>query len=207
MTTIPQITTPIPSGTGVSSCQITIPDYSVLREQNLSKINTYYKTLLDGYTVNNNNYTSQSTSSNPNLNTNAQQNLKVLVDNSNKQIVNLSQTMINNVNQDNDLINEQNNQLKLKMAEIDNIINNIKLLKDNNTEMTILSGARQDSLSSTRTSAEDMNFTTNIYIGISILLTLLIIGLIMYLVYSNYTTKSSTNTNLYKNIAINNRTI
>ena len=77
--------------------------------------------------------------------------------------------------------------------------------KDKANEMSIVTNARQDSLNSTKTGAEDMQFTTYIYIGISILLVLLIIGLIMYLVYSNYKTPTQINNNLYKNIAKNNK--
>jgi hypothetical protein len=214
VTTIPQTTNAgatAPTGlassssSGTDSCQVSIPDYSVLRQQNIAKINDYYKTLLSSYTTNYTDYSTQLKSNNINDRTYASTTLKPKVSDYNKQIINLSQTMINNVNQDNDLITVQKSELASKMSEIDNIMANTKLLKDKDIEMTILTNAKKDSLNSTKSSAEDMQFTTYIYIGISILLVLLIIGMIIYLVYSNYTTKSSNNktNNLYKNIATN----
>jgi len=211
ITTIPQTTmsgATAPTGTtpnSSDSCQVTVPDYSVLRKQNISKINDYYNTLLSSYTKNYSDYSTQVSSNNVNDRTYANTTLKPKVSDYNSQIINLSQTMINSVNQDNDLISSQKNELTSKMLEIDSIMANNLLLKDKDNEMTVLSNARQDSLNSTKTSAEDMHFTTYIYIGICILLVCLIIGLIMYLVYSNFTSKSSNNkaNNLYKNIAVN----
>ena len=213
MTTISQTTmagATAPMGLGATpmvsdSCQVTVPDYSVLRQQNIKKINEYYNTLLSSYTQNYSDYSKQLTSNNVNDRTYASTTLKPKVSDYNSQIINLSQTMINNVNQDNDLITAQKNDLTSKMAKIDSIMANIKLLKDKANEMSIVTNARQDSLNSTKTGAEDMQFTTYIYIGISILLVLLIIGLIMYLVYSNYKTPTQINNNLYKNIAKNNK--
>jgi hypothetical protein len=217
MPTNPNTTEPAPFGnatptdpvqSGSISCQVTIPDYNDLRYQNIKKINTYYKTLLDSYTKNYSDYATQSASNNVNDRTYASTTIMPNVQNSNSQIINLSQAMINNVNQDNDLILEQKKTLVEKMDEIDSIITNINLLSDKDTEMTVLSGAKQDSLNSTTSSKEDMQFTTYIYIGICILLVIIIIGLIIYLVYSNYTSKESSNNlksnSLYKNINTNN---
>ena len=207
-TTNPQINfsntqMPTPTDAGTSSCQVTIPDYSVLRQQNITKINNYYSTLLSSYTKNYSDYATQSASSNINDKTNAKTIIMPKVKDNNTQIINLSQAMINNVNQDTDLINNQKNDLTSKMDVIDSIITNIGLLSDKDTEMTILTGAKQDSLASTTSSKDEMQFTTYIYIGICILLVILVIGLIIYLVYSNYTSKTSEtnkNNNLYKNI-------
>ena len=199
----------VPTGTiqsDTESCQVTIPDYSVLRDQNIKKINDYYKTLLTTYTNNYTDYATQSKSGNVNDRTYASTTIMPIVKNSNTQIINLSQTMINNINQDTDLITEQKNELTKKMSQIDSIMSNINILSDKDTEMTVLTGAKEDSLNSTSSSVEDMQFTTYIYIGISILLVLLIIGLIIYLVYSNYTSKTTNkNNNLYKNIATNSK--
>jgi hypothetical protein len=216
-TTTPQIAfsntqIPTPTDAGTSSCQVTIPDYNVLRQQNITKINNYYDTLLTSYTTNYSDYATQSASGNINDRTYASTTIMPNVKNSNTQIINLSQAMINNVNQDTDLINDQKNQLSKKMLKIDSIMSNINLLSDKDAEMNVLTGAKQDSLNSTTSSAEDMQFTTYIYIGICILLVLVVIGLIIYLVSSNSTPKSSSNNsnnsnnskNLYKNIATNN---
>ena len=202
-------TTPTDSQkTGNSTCQVTIPDYNDLRHQNIKKINTYYKTLLDSYTKNYTDYATQSASNNVNDRTYATTTIMPNVQNSNSQIINLSQAMINNVNLDNDLILEQKKTLVEKMDEIDSIITNINLLSDKDIEMTVLTGAKQESLNSTTSSKEDMQFNTYIYIGVCILLVIIIIGLIIYLVYSNYTSKESSNNvklnSLYKNINTNN---
>jgi len=202
-------TTPTgPQQTGTSTCQVTIPDYNDLRHKNIKNINTYYKTLLDSYTKNYTDYATQSASNNVNDRTYATTTIMPNVQNSNSQIINLSQAMINNVNLDNDLILEQKKTLVEKMDEIDSIITNINLLSDKDIEMTVLTGAKQDSLNSTTSSKEDMQFNTYIYIGVCILLVIIIIGLIIYLVYSNYTSKESSNNvklnSLYKNINTNN---
>ena len=188
-----------------SSCQVSIPDYSVLRKENIDKINNFYNTLLNSYTQNYSDYTKGNASSNINDRTNANTILKPKVQDANNQIINLSQTMINSVNQDSDLISAQKNTLTQKMSQIDTIIGSLSLLKDKDDEMTVLSAARDNSLSSTQTNTETIQFTTYIYIGICILITLVIIGLIIYLVSSsNFDNKTTNkNNNLYKNIANN----
>ena len=191
-----------PQTTKSASCQVIIPDYSTLRQENIDTINSYYNNLLNTYTKNYNDYSVQNASNQSNDRTYASTILKPKVSDSNKQIINLSQTMINSVNQDADLINAQKNTLTQKMLQIDSILANIKILNDKNSDMTILNNSRQDSLKSTKDSTYSIQFTTYIYIGICILLVLIIIGLIIYLVYSNFSVKSGNN-NVYKNIAIN----
>jgi hypothetical protein len=160
------------------SCDIAIPDYTVLRQQNLDKINNYYNTLLSSYTQNYRDYTTQSASTNVNDRTYANTTLKPKVQNYNTQIINVSQ--------DTDLIMQQKDQLQDKTNQIDTLMNNIKLLKEKDNEMNILTRARNDSLTSTKTGTDDMNFYTYIYIGINMLMILCIIGIVIYLVYSNY---------------------
>jgi len=204
-TTIPNTTNPqttSPSTQPTDSCQISIPDYSTLRTQNIAKINDYYNTLLSSYTKNYTDYSTQSVSANVNDRTYADKTLKPKVIDYNKQVINLSQTLINNVNQDTDLITDQKNQLADKMADIDTLMDNIKMLKDKDSEMTVLASGRLDSLMTTKTGTEDMQFTTYIYISISVLLVLLIIGLIVYLVYTNYRINNNTNTS--NSVKINN---
>lgn len=213
-TTIPATTmsgatapTAASSASSSNSCQVSVADYDVVRQQNISKINTYYNTLLDSYTKNYTDYATQSASSNVNDRTYANTTLKPKVANYNTQVINVSQELINSVNQDTDLIIEQKNELQTKTLSIDNMIDNIKLLNDKDTEMTVLANSKQDSLNSTQSGTSNMQFNTYIYIGINILLVLSIIGLIIYLVYSNYSVKSNNNSNknnLYKNIVTNN---
>jgi hypothetical protein len=191
---VPMIT----QSTNNSSCNISIPDYTTLRQQNLDKINKYYNTLLSSYTQNYRDYSNQTASSNVNDRTYANTTLKPKVENYNTQIINVSQSMIDNVSLDTDLIMEQKTQLQEKTNQIDTLMNNIKLLKEKDNEMNILTRARNDSLNSTKTGTDDINFYTYIYIGINILMVLSIIGIVIYIVYSNYSRVSE------KNIRMNN---
>jgi len=71
--------------------------------------------------------------------------------------------------------------------------------------MTVLSGSRQDSLSSVKDGEDSVQFSTYIYIGINILAILMILGIVIYIVYSSYTAnKNKTANNLYRGIAVNN---
>lgn len=188
------------------SCNIGIPDYTVLRQQNLDKVNTYYNTLLSSYTQSYKDYSTQIASTNVNDRTYANTTLKPNVQNYNKQIINVSQSMIDNVNQDTDLIMQQKDELLNKTRSIDTIMNNINMLKDKDNEMTVLSNARKDSLNSTQSGAEDMKFNTYIYIGINILMVLCVIGIVIYIVYSNYSVSKNNNrttNNAHRNIMVN----
>lgn len=172
------------SNTTTCNSDINIPDYNILRQQNLEKINTYYNTLLSSYTQSYKDFTTQNVSANVNDRTYANTTLKPKVQNYNTQILNVSKSMIDNINQDTDLIMAQKDQLKENTIKIDNMINEIKLLKDKNNEMNILTRARTDSLNSTKSGADDMNFYTQIYIGINFLMLLCIICLVIYIVSS-----------------------
>lgn len=178
---------------------IDIPDYTVLRQKNLDKINKYYDKILSSYTKTYTDYSTQSASANVNDRTYANTTLRPKVQDNNTQIINLSKEMIKNVNQDTELIMQQKDELSNKTHNIDTLLNNIKLLKIKDTDMTILTKARNDSLDSTKSGADDMNFSTSIYIGINVLMVLTIIGIVMYIVYSNYQ-NTNTNTNIYANI-------
>lgn len=192
-----------------SSCNITIPDYTTLRQQNLDKINAYYNTLLSSYTQNYKDFSTQSASTNVNDRTYANTTLKPKVQEYNTQIITVSQAMIDNVNQDTDLIMSQKNELLDKTHKIDTIMNNIVLLKDKDNEMSVLTGARNDSLNSSKQGDNEMQFSTYIYIGINMLMVLCVIGIVIYLVYSNYSNYSNfgnkrINNNAHRNIMVNN---
>ena len=186
------------------SCDIAIPDYTILRQQNLTKINSYYDNLLSSYTQSYKDYSTQIASANVNDRTYANTTLRPKVKNNNTQIINLSKEMITNVNQDTELIIQQKDELTTKTRNIDTLLNNIKLLKTKDTEMSVLTKARNDSLESSKLGAGDMNFNTYIYIGINILMVLVIIGTIIYLVYSNYNYSTNTYTNTNTNTQLNN---
>ena len=214
-TTIPQTTsitvantiaTTIPQTTSAGDCaDIYIPDYSVLRQQNLDKVNEYYTKLLGSYTSTYNQYATQSKGTKNDQNY-ANTVLLPKYTNYNTQLINLNQSMINGVNQDMDLIAAQKDELTNKTRQIDTIMNNITLLKDKDNEMTVLTGARKDSLSSASDGLDQMTFSSYIFIGINILILLIILGLVIYIVYSSYSlgTKSRSANNLYSGIARNN---
>jgi hypothetical protein len=199
-------TTVVKDQDSTGSCgNIYVPDYTVLRQQNLDKVNEYYNKLLGDYTSTFNEYATQSKGTKNDQNY-AKAVLLPKQTNYNTQLINLSQSMINSVNQDMDLIAAQKDELTNKTRQIDNIMNNINLLKDKDTEMTVLTGARQDSLSSTSDGLNNMNFSSYIFIGINILVLLVILGLVIYIVYSSYTSNTrvrSTN-NIYSGITRNN---
>jgi len=206
-TTLPPSVPGPSSGSGSSpapaKCQGTILDYTVLRKNNINQINEYYNTLLTGYTTNYSNYAVQSKSLNPNDVLSASTTLKPIVQNYNTQVINLSQKLIDNVNKDTDLIMNQKDQLESKSKSIDTLMANINLLKDKNTDMTILAKSNNDSLNTTKTGSDDMKFTTQIYIGLNILFVLIIISMIIYMVYSGMSSNKSSNNNTYKNIISN----
>ena len=96
---------------------------------------------------------------------------------------------------------EQKNELTTKTRQIDNLIENITLLKDKDNEMSVLTGARKDSLYSAQNSKEDMTFYSWVYIGICILLLFIVIGIIIYIVFTNYSNSNTgSSNNIHKNI-------
>jgi len=186
-------------------CSVNIPDYSVLRHKNLEKINGYYSTLLDTYTSTYADFNTQLSSANVNDRTYANTKLKPKVENANSQLIKLNQEMIDSVNRDTDLILDQKNQLQERTKSIDTLISDITLLKDKDNEMSVLKGARTDSLNSTTEGTEGMQFTTYIYMGINILLVILVLGLVIYIVYSNWGSGNTTaSNNVHRSIMKNN---
>jgi len=203
--TTAQTTTQAATSNGSSSCDnIYIPDYAVLRQQNLDKVNEYYNTLLGSYTSAYNQYATQSKGTKNDQNY-ANTVLLPKYTDYNTQLINLNQSMINGVNQDMDLIAAQKEELTTKTRQVDTIMNNIKLLKDKDNEMSVLTSARKDSLSSASDGLDQMNFSTYIFIGINVLVLLVILGLVIYVVYSSYSagTRARSMNNVYAGIARN----
>ena len=187
-----------------NSCDVYIPDYSILRQKNLDKINNYYDKLLSSYSSTYVDYATQSKGTKNDQNY-ANTVLLPKYTNFNKQLITLNQTMINNVNQDMDLIAAQKDELLTKTKQIDTIMNNIKMLKDKDNEMNVLTGSRQNSLSSVDEGLSDLNYTTYLYIGLNILILFMVLGIIIYIVYSQFTSNRNRSMNtLYNNIAVNN---
>jgi len=187
------------------SCgDINIPDYTELRLQNLDKVNEYYNKLLGSYTSTYNQYATQSKGTKNDQNY-ANTVLLPKYTNYNNQLINLTQSMIKGVNQDIDLIAEQKEELATKTRQVDTIMKNIALLKDKDNEMMVLTSARKDSLSSASDGLDQMNFSTYIFIGINVLVLLVILGLVIYVVYSSYSagTRARSMNNIYSGISRN----
>jgi len=203
--TMPQ-TTSAASANAASCNNVYIPDYTVLRQQNLDKVNEYYNKLLGSYTSTYNQYATQSKGTKNDQNY-ANTVLLPKYTDFNTQLINLNQSMINGVNQDMDLIAAQKDELTNKTRQIDTIMQNIKLITDKDNEMTVLTGARKDSLSSASDGLDQMNFSTYIFIGINVLILLVILGLVIYIVYSSYSGGSNARAmnNVYSGIARNNK--
>jgi len=185
-------------------CNNTNPlNYSIVRKQKIDKITNYYNDLLKEYTKLYTEYTLESNSLESDARTYAETTLKPKVEAYNSQIINLSKELINTVNRDTELILDQKTDLETKGKNIDTLMKKIKMLKNKKTDLSINEKSQIDSLNNTIESVEDLEFTSQIYMGINILLVLLVIGLILYLVYSNF--NSSVNTpnsinNIYRNI-------
>ena len=186
----------------------TPPNYSILRKDNIDKIKTYYNTLLDNYTKAYTEYTTNKNSTIISDREDAEAILKPRAEAYNTQIINLSKELITSVNRDTDLILDQKNDLEEKQKQIDTLLNNTKMLKSKQRDSTISEKARNDSLNTTKVGTEELQFTSHMYMAFNILLVILVVGFIIYLVYSNSDTPTNNNQNsinsIYKNIKKNN---
>ena len=201
-------------------------DYAVVRKNNIAKITAQYQSLLDSYTKAYTEYSKNNVSSRPSDIEYAKLTLKPQTEAYNTQIINISRELMNSVNKDTDLIVEQTKEYEKKTQKLNNVLDDIKLLREKNAELKISEQSQEDNVKITQSGSDDLHFTSQIYMGINILLVLIITGLIIYLVYSNFTSKkNNTNTtngstagstngssnvmngmnNLYKNIKVNNQ--
>ena len=216
----------IPSSNN-QSCNTPL-DYALVRKNNIAIITNNYNKLIDTYTQSYTDYSKQNVSTNLNDRTYADKTLKPQVAAYNTQIINISKELMNNINKDTDLIVEQTTELEKKTQNLNKLLDDIKILKEQNAELGVTEKSQEDNVRNTQTGSDDLHFTSQIYMGINILLICIVIGLIIYLVYSNSTSKSnntnanstantnantSTNTgsntsssinNIYKSIKVNN---
>lgn len=162
-------------------CQINIPDYNVLRQEKLNKINKYYNDLLSSYTKNYSDFSTQKISANINDRTYAETTLKPKVSDYNQQMINVSKNLINTVNRDTDLIVDQKNQLKEKTKKVDDLKDDIKVLTVKDKELNIKTNADIDSLNNTKTGTKSLEFMNNVYIVLNIILLIVIISMIAML--------------------------
>ena len=203
-TTTPILPTQTNSQVVSEKCSNATPlNYSIVRKQKIDKITNYYSDLLKEYAKAYTEYTLDSNSLESDARTYAETTLKPKVEAYNSQIIKLSKELIDTVNRDTELILTQKTELETKAKNSDTLMKEIKMLKSKKTDLSINEKSQVDSLNNTKEGAEDLEFTSQIYMGINILLVLLVIGLIVYLVYSNFNA-SSNNSNsintIYKNI-------
>jgi len=183
-------------------CNTTIPlNYSIVRKQKIDTITKYYNNLLNEYTKLYTDYTIDSNKPEADARSYADTTLKPKVEDYNTQIIKLCKELINTVNRDNDLILDQKTELEKKSKNVNTLMKEIKMLKDKKIDLSINEKSQIDNLNNTKESAEDLEFTSQIYMGINILLVFLVISLILYLVYSNFGSNNSNSiNNIYKNI-------
>ena len=200
------------SSSSSSSCGTPL-DYALVRKNNIATITENYNKLLDTYTKKYTEYSTNVASSKQSDQTYARLTLKPQTEAYNTQIINISKELMNSVNKDTDLIVLQTKELEKKSKELTQNIDDITLLKERSAELKIEEQSHEDSVKSTQSGSDDLHFTTQIYMGINMLLVLIVIGLIIYLVYSNFTSKKNNTTNsstmnsmnnIYKNIKVNN---
>jgi hypothetical protein len=203
-TTIPMTTmstpTPTPTNTSLQSCSTPLK-YEDVRKNKLTSITEYYNTLLTQYTTLYTQYSKDRTSTNKSDKDNAELILKPKIAEYNKQLINLMQTLMDTNNKDVDLILLQKNELDTKSSSNESIISDIKILTNKNADLDATKKVQDDNVNSTKLGTEDLHFTTQIYMGINILLILLIIGLIMYLVFTKLPSNSNSgNSNKVNNL-------
>jgi len=210
VTTIPSPSTPsTPSLPNNETCNTPL-DYAIVRKNNIAKITTHYQKLLDTYTKTYIDYSTNNSSSKQPDRDYARLTLKPQTEAYNTQIINISKELMDSVNKDTDLIVEQTIELENNSKQLDKLMNDIKLLRDKSEDLKIKEKSQEDNVKNTQSGSDELKFTSQIYMGINILLVLIIIGLIIYLVYSNFTSKkNNSNTtsmnNLYNNIKVNNQ--
>lgn len=200
-TTVPNQT--VPSLVPAKCNNETHLDYSDVRKQKIDKITKYYKDLFDEYTNIFTEYSTDIESQDADDRTYANITLRPKGIAYNNQIINLTKKLMNTINTDTELILDQKNELDSKSQNIETLLSEIKILKSKKTDLSITEKSQIDNLSSTKSGTEDINFTSQLYMGINILLVLIIIGLILYLVYSNFSKQINNNNNInniYKNI-------
>jgi hypothetical protein len=188
---------------GSGACLEKLPDYEVLRSNNMNQINNYYEDLLTNYSANYSDYVKNS-AGNVSDRSYAETQLKPKTLNYNNQMIALNQKMIDSINDDTNNILELKNQLDEKINKIDKLTNQQKQLKESESSLQIEYKSRRDNLNTTKQGLHDIKFWNYIFIGINIILLLIVLGSIIYLIfYKNGTTnQSNNNTSSTANISI-----
>ena len=192
-TTIPVTTNQTPTNTSLQSCSTPLK-YEDVRKNKLKSITDYYNTLLTQYTTLYTQYSKDTKSTNKSDKDNAELILKPKIADYNTQLITLMQTLMDTNNKDVELILLQKNEVDNKSATNGSIISEIKILTDKNAELAAGKKVQDDNINSTKSGTEDINFTTQVYMGINLLLILLVIGLILYLVFTKLPSNSNSST-------------
>lgn len=175
-------------------CTTSLPNYEVLRQQNLTLINNYYNDLLAKYTQSYNNYVKNS-SSNASDRSYAETQLKPATVNYNNQMIALTQKMINNVNDDNNNILQLKSDLDSKKNQIEKLNTQIHKLKSQAENLETQFKSKNDNLNSTYKGQNNISIWNWVFIVINIILLICILCGVGYLLFSKNDTNSTTGAN------------
>jgi hypothetical protein len=187
-----------------NSCTLNLPNYEDVRSTNIKTINEYYEDLLSKYTKSYANYAKNS-SSNVSDRTYAETQLKPTTTNLNNQIIKLNQTMIDSINKDNDIIMALKNQLEDKKNIVNDNIVNIDNIKNEINTINNQYNLKTENLNKTQNYNESITIWKWLYIIFNIILVVCILGLIIYLLFSNSSSNTTNNTTNNKSNSNNNR--
>jgi hypothetical protein len=162
-----------------NTCNISIPDYNVLRQDNLNKINNYYNNLMSSYSKDNENYLSQVESTNINDRTFAITKLRPKLTEYNDHIIKVNKNLINKVDTEIDLIKEQKKTLNEKVAIIDNLREEVKNMKTKDKEISNVANSNNDTITQTKNEIKYLEIYNNIYIGANVILLIISIYLMV----------------------------
>lgn len=154
------------------SCTISIPDYNVLRQQNIKKINDYYDNLLSSYSKDYQEYARQLTSANINDRSYASTKLKPKLGNYDEQIIKVSKNLMERVNTETDLIGDQKKSLNDKIEKVEALREEIKLIKKQDKEASNISNSNNDTIKQSKKKIRDLEIINYIYITGNIILLL-----------------------------------
>lgn len=157
------------------SCEINIPDYKTVREQNIKKINDYYTNLLESYSKDYKDYQQQSDSYNINDRTYAESKIKPRMMEYGQQFYKVNQSLIEKVNGETDLIADQKKELLDKKANVSALTEELDAMKKKDKQMSTTASSSKDSI---KTMQETINFKeiiNYVLIAINIICILLVI--------------------------------
>jgi hypothetical protein len=174
-------------------CLEKLPDYVILRKNNMSQINQYYEDLLTNYSTNYTDYV-KNNSGNVSDRSYAETQLKPKTLNYNNQMISLNQKMIDSINEDTNNILELKNQLDDKILQIDKLKQKQKQLRDDADSLEIEYKSRRDNLNITKKGLHSIKLWNYGYITVNIILVIAILCLLIYLIFFKNSTAPQLNT-------------